>query len=94
MKLRIVFPTPTLSCDSTRQEIIDRVADLEAEQQTYEQRFETADPESVAVFDTTDHEALHERMHAVSEWQATTRDLRLYELARKLAQNDGHLIPA
>ncbi|AAG18674.1 hypothetical protein VNG_0034H [Halobacterium salinarum NRC-1] len=33
-------------------------------------------------------------MHAVSEWQATTRDLRLYELARKLAQNDGHLIPA
>ncbi|MDL0131193.1 MULTISPECIES: sugar-specific transcriptional regulator TrmB [Halobacterium] len=76
------------------EEIIDRVAELEAEQQTYEQRFETANPESVAVFDTTDHEALHERMHAVSEWQATTRDLRLYELARQLAQNDGHLIPA
>ncbi|WP_089649593.1 DUF7342 family protein [Halobacterium hubeiense] len=76
------------------EEIIDRVADLEAEQQTYEQRFETADPESVTVFDTTDHEAIHERMQAVSEWQATTRDLRLYELARQLAQNDGHLISA
>jgi len=76
------------------EEIIDRVADLEAEQQTYEQRFETADPESVTVFELDDHEALHERMQAVSEWQATTRDLRLYELARQLAQNDGHLIPA
>ncbi|ERH02769.1 MAG: hypothetical protein J07HN6_00809 [Halonotius sp. J07HN6] len=33
-------------------------------------------------------------MTAVSEWQGLIRDLRLYELARQLAQNDGHLIPA
>ncbi|MDL0118507.1 sugar-specific transcriptional regulator TrmB [Halobacterium salinarum] len=76
------------------EEIIDRVADLEAERDAYEQRFETTDPESVTVFEVDDHEAVHERMDAVSDWQATTRDLRLYELARQLAQNDGHLIPA
>lgn len=80
--------------DLSIEEIIDRVAELEAEHETYEQRFETTDPESVTVFDADDHETVHERMQAVSDWQATTRDLRLYELARQLAQNDGHLIPA
>ena len=33
-------------------------------------------------------------MTAVSEWQGVIRDLRFYELARQLSQNDGHLIPA
>jgi predicted ArsR family transcriptional regulator len=76
------------------EEIIDRVAELETEQQTYEQRFDTTEPESVTVFDADDNETVHERMQAVSDWQAVKRDLRLYELARQLAQNDGHLIPA
>ncbi|MCD2204923.1 DUF7342 family protein [Halobacterium sp. KA-6] len=78
----------------TVDEIIDRVADLEAQRDAYEQRFETTDPASVTVFEVDDHDAVHERMEAVSDWQATTRDIRLYELARQLAQNDGHLIPA
>ena len=33
-------------------------------------------------------------MTAVSEWQGVIRDIRLYELARQLSQNGGHLIPA
>lgn len=48
----------------------------------------------MSVFDGDDHDAIHERMAAVSEWQAIERDVRLYELARQLTQNDGHLIPA
>ncbi|RJX42311.1 sugar-specific transcriptional regulator TrmB [Halonotius aquaticus] len=75
-------------------EIIDRVESLEAERDEYEERFGTTDPAEVSVFDYDDHDTIHERMAAVSEWQGLIRDLRLYELARQLAQNDGHLIPA
>jgi hypothetical protein len=45
------------------------------------------------VFDHDSHETIHERMTAISEWQGLIRDIRLYELARQLSQNDGHLIP-
>jgi len=76
------------------EEIIERVQDLEERREAYEQRFGTRDPATVAVFDRDDHDAVHERMAAVSEWQGVVRDVRLYELARQLAQNDGHLIPA
>lgn len=30
-------------------------------------------------------------MTAISEWRGAIRDIRLYELARQLAENDGHL---
>ena len=78
-------------------EIIDRVESLETERDEHEERFGTTDPTDVSVFDHDDHDdhdEIHERMIAVSEWQGLIRDLRLYELARQLAQNDGHLIPA
>ena len=76
------------------EEIIDRVKTLEAEIQEYETRFDTTDPTTVSVFDHEDHTTVHERMAAVSDWQAAVRDIRLYELARQLSQNDGHLITA
>lgn len=75
-------------------EIIDRVEQLEAERDTYESRFGSTDPSTVSVFELDDHEAIHERMAAVSQWQRIERNFRLYELARQLAQNDGHLLPA
>ncbi len=74
-------------------EIIDRVAALEQRRTEYETRFGTSDPATVSVFEAPDHESIHERMAAVSEWQGVIRDIRLYELARQLSQNDGHLIP-
>jgi len=83
-----------IATDLSVDEIVDRVADLEARRSTYEERFGTTDPDTVSVFEAGDHETLHERMNAVSEWKGVTRDLRLYELARQLSQNDGHLIPA
>ncbi|QLG61110.1 winged helix-turn-helix domain-containing protein [Halorarum salinum] len=75
-------------------EILDRVEALEAQRTEYEAQFGTTDPTDVSVFDYCDHETIHERMTAVSEWQGVIRDIRLYELARQLSQNDGHLIPA
>lgn len=80
--------------DLSVDEIIERVRDLETQRQTYEERFGTTDPATVSLFDGDEHDAVHDRMVAVSEWQGITRDIRLYELARQLAQNDGHLIPA
>jgi len=74
--------------------ILDRVEALERRRAEYEAEFGTDDPATVAVFDGEDHEAIHDRMTAVSEWQGVIRDIRFYELARQLSQNDGHLIPA
>jgi len=74
--------------------IIDRVEALEAQRTEYEAQFETTDPTAVNVFEHGSHETIHKRMTAISEWQGVIRDIRLYELARQLSQNDGHLIPA
>ena len=78
----------------TVEEIIDRVGELEDERATYEDEFDATDPTAVSVYDHDSHETIHERMVAVSEWRGIVRDIRLYELARQLAENDGHLIPA
>jgi len=83
-----------LAEELTVEEIIERVQRLEDRQEEFEERFGTTDPASVSVFDQDDHEAIHEQMDAVSEWQSIDRDIRRYELARQLAQNDGHLLPA
>jgi DNA-binding transcriptional ArsR family regulator len=80
--------------DLTVDEIIERVRALEERRTAFEARFEATDPSTVSVFDSDDHDTIHERMAAVSEWQGVVRDIRLYELARQLSQNDGRLIPA
>ncbi|AEN07592.1 hypothetical protein Halar_0336 (plasmid) [halophilic archaeon DL31] len=80
--------------DLTIEEIIDRVRALEKRRAEYEAQFETTDPADVSVFDSENHETIHDQMAAVSDWQGVIRDIRLYELARQLSQNDGHLIPA
>ncbi|MDS0283909.1 winged helix-turn-helix domain-containing protein [Haloarcula onubensis] len=78
----------------TVEEIIDRVGELEEERADYEDEFDATDPTAVSVYDQDSHGAIHDRMTAVSEWHGVIRDIRLYELARQLAENDGHLIPA
>lgn len=71
-----------------------RVEALEQERAAYEARFGATEPGSVSVFDHEDHARNHDRMTAVSDWHGVVRDIRLYELARHIAQNHGHLIPA
>jgi len=83
-----------IAADLSVEEIVDRVATLEERRSDYEDRFETTDPNTVSVFEAADHETIHDRMTAVSEWKGVIRDIRLYELARQLSENDGHLIPA
>lgn len=83
-----------IATDLSIEEIIDRVEALESRRTEYESQFGTSDPTAVDVFGHADHETIHERMTAVNEWRGVIRDLGLYELARQLSQNDGHLIPA
>lgn len=83
-----------IATDLSVEDIIDRVERLEKRRSEYEEKFETSDPDTVAVFETGDHETIHHRMNAVSEWKGVIRDIRLYELARQLSENDGHLIPS
>lgn len=83
-----------LAEERTVDELIERVRELEERQDEFVDRFETTDPSAVSVFDRDDHEAIHAQMERLSEWQAIERDIRLYELARQISQNDGHLIPA
>ncbi|ELY61518.1 hypothetical protein C492_09370 [Natronococcus jeotgali DSM 18795] len=80
--------------DLTIDDIISRVQELEEQHAEFQEQFGVANPTDVAAFDKGDHETRHERMAAVSDWQGVLRDIRLYELARQLSQNDGHLIPA
>ncbi|WP_200531441.1 helix-turn-helix transcriptional regulator [Halorubrum sp. LN27] len=83
-----------IAADLSVDEILSRVATLEERRSEYEERFGATDPDTVTVFEAADHETIHDRMRAVSEWKGVIRDIRLYELARQLSENDGHLIPA
>ncbi|ELZ45512.1 hypothetical protein C463_06317 [Halorubrum californiense DSM 19288] len=83
-----------IAADLSLDAIIDRVKSLEQRRTEYEAEFGTTDPATVTVFDAEDHDTIHDRMTTVSDWQGVIRDIRLYELARQLSQNDGHLIPA
>lgn len=80
--------------DLTVDEIIERVRDLEARREAFEKRFDAVDPATVSALEGTDHDAIHDRMAAISEWRSIDRDIRLYEFARQLAQNDGRLLSA
>lgn len=75
-------------------EVIARVEELERKRDEFEERFGTSDPADVNVFDHEEHARIHELMAAVSEWRSIDRDVRLYELARRIASNDGHVVPA
>jgi len=79
-----------IAADLSVGEIIDRVGGLESRREEYEDRFGTSDPTQVSAFDHDDHDTVHKRMTAISEWKGVIRDIRLYELARQLSQNDGH----
>ena len=83
--------------ERTVEEIVERVGELETRRDEFRDRFDATDPSSVSAVDADedeDHGSIHARMERLSEWQAIERDIRLYELARRIAQNDGHLIPA
>ena len=79
--------------ERTVDEIVDRVATLENRREEFRNRFDATDPSAVFALDHDDHQSIHKRMDLLADWQAIERDIRLYDLARRIAQNDGHLVP-
>lgn len=78
----------------TVEEIISRVERLERERAAFEERFRTSDPAEVDVFEHAEHDRIHEVLEDVSEWRTVIRDVRLHNLARRIAHNDGHVVRA
>lgn len=79
--------------DLTKDEIIERVDQLESRKAEFEDQFESDDPSTISLVDQSNDQSVHDRLKAISEWQSTEREIQIYELAYHLASNDGHLIP-
>lgn len=79
--------------DLSVSQTIERVEELETQRKEFEEEFGSSDPTTVSVFDAETEDEIHDRMKTVSEWQSIERRIHLYELARQISQNDGHLLP-
>ena len=72
-------------------EIIERVKALEARQE--ELSDQNRDVPSIAhASDVQANESIGSRMQAANSLESINRRIRLYELARQVLQNDGHLV--
>lgn len=76
------------------EEIIEEVRQLEIQSSEFEKQYESTDPNSASVYDGDSHKEIHKRMKDISEWQKIEKDIRIYEFARHLAQNEGHFFPS
>lgn len=79
--------------DLEASEITERVGQLEAREEAFQERFDSSDPASVSAFAGLSHEDIHQRMVAIGEWRSLRRDIRLYQLAHYMVSNNGHLLP-
>lgn len=82
-----------LATEFTVDELVTRTAELEERRDRFRERFDTDDPSSVDATAGPDHEAVHERMAAVGEWRAVEQAIGLHDLARRIRENDGRLVP-
>lgn len=76
----------------SEEDIIERVRQLESRASKLETEFGSDGPNTASVYEVESDDAMHERMKSISEWRSIERDISLYELARQIIQNDGHLI--
>jgi 3-hydroxymyristoyl/3-hydroxydecanoyl-(acyl carrier protein) dehydratase len=72
-------------------EIIERVEALESRQEDLVGNTGEI-PTVVPASDVKMHERVGPRMEAANELERVKRRIRLYELARQVLQNDGHLV--
>lgn len=71
-----------------------RVDELIAEDEAFQDRYDVPDPDAVSMEDlpVDDHDALHDRWEALSEWRTVRRDVRVLRRAVRRAesqQGDG-----
>jgi len=76
------------------EDLAERVSELEAEESEFQDEFGVEKPDTASVYNSKSDQPKHELMQAIGTWNGVKRDIRLYEAARKLKQNDGRLISA
>lgn len=72
-----------LSRDHTAADLRARVEELLEEDEAFQERFDAPDPDAVSpeVFETGDHDAIHDRWDAVSRWRTVRNDLVVLQRA-------------
>ncbi|WP_080509896.1 transcriptional regulator [Halorubrum saccharovorum] len=76
------------------QDLAERVRKLETKESELQEEFGVEGPDTASVYASNSDRPTHELMQAIGTWNGIQRDIRLYEAARQLQQNDGNLISA
>jgi len=80
--------------DHSVQDLAERVRELEAKEAELKEEFGSEGPNTASVYTSNSDRPTHELMQEIGTWNSIRRDIRLYEAARQLQQNDGRLISA
>ena len=80
--------------DHSVQGLVERVRELEIKEADLKEEFGVEGPDTASVYRSDSDRPTHELMQAIGTWNGIQRDIRLYEAARQLQQNDGSLISA
>jgi len=78
----------SLAREHSADELQDRVDDLIAEDEAFQDKYRVPDPDAVSTADlpVDDHDALQERWEDLSEWRTVRRDIKLLRRAVERAQ--------
>ena len=76
------------------QDLAERVRELETKESELQEEFGVEGPDTASVYASNSDRPTHELMQAIGTWNGIQRDIRLYEAARQLQQNDGRLVSA
>lgn len=80
--------------EHSHQELVERVQELEATEYELKDEFGVKGPDTASVYRSNSDFPTHELMQKIGKWNSIQRDIRIYEAARQLQQNDGRLISA
>ena len=83
-----------LAQEHTREELRQRLEAIEDREASFQDQYRTDDPSEVNVFEHESHARIHDGWDDLGEWQTVRRDKRLFDLARRMIENDGHIAPA
>ncbi|MFC7214292.1 transcriptional regulator [Saliphagus sp. GCM10025334] len=80
--------------DHSIQDLAEWVRELEVKEAELKEEFGVEEPDTASVYRSDSDRPIHELMQTIGTWNGIQRDIRLYEAARQLQQNDGRLISA
>jgi predicted transcriptional regulator len=80
----------SLAREHSPDDLRNRVAELIAEDEAFQDQFDVPDPNAVSSADipVDDHDALHERWAALNDWRTVRRDIRVLRQAVERAESN------